>query len=200
MVSRLPLSTFNFLVNNMEEFLDIVNDEDEVIGRETREAVHTLGLQHRGAHVLLFAPSGELIIQKRSALRKAYASLWDCSISEHVQAGEDYESAAQRGLREELGLDEIALRRLVTFRLTYGPNDVEISTVFEGSADPARVRFDADEVAEVELIAVEALVERMGVRPQEYCGWFIEIMRLYLGRPAGVQVIGKSMISQSTSK
>lgn len=181
----------------MAEFLDIVNDEDMVIGRETREAVHARGLQHRGAHVLLFAPNGDLIIQKRSAQRKAYASLWDCSVSEHVQAGEDYESAARRGLREELGLEDVALRRLVTFRLTYGPNDVEISTLFEGSADPARARFDAEEVAEIESVGLPELAARMASRPEQFCGWFIEILNFYLGRPCDLRVIGGSVISQS---
>ena len=181
----------------MEEFLDIVNDEDEVIGRETRALVHARGLQHRGAHVLLFTPNRDLIIQKRSATRKAYASLWDCSVSEHVQAGEDYESAARRGLREELGLEDVALRQVATFRMEYGPNDVEISTVFEGSADPAQVRFDAGEVGSVESVNVTVLMGRMASHPHEYCGWFIEIMNLYAGRPAHLRVVGKSAFSQT---
>ncbi len=180
----------------MTEYLDIVNDEDIVIGRETRAIVHARGLQHRGAHVLLFTPNGELIIQKRSASRKTYASLWDCSVSEHVQAGEDYESAARRGLREELGLEDVALRRLVTFRLEYGPNDLEISTLFEGSADPARVRVDADEVAEIESLSLPNLAARMAGQPDQFCGWFIQILNLYLGKPCDLQVIGQSATSE----
>jgi len=53
----------------MEELFDIVDDEDQVIGLETRSTAHRLGLQHRGAHVFLFTPDGKLLVQKRSADR-----------------------------------------------------------------------------------------------------------------------------------
>ena len=34
-----------------EEIFDVVNERDEVIGRNTRAEVHRLGLQHRAVHV-----------------------------------------------------------------------------------------------------------------------------------------------------
>ena len=72
----------------MDELLDIVSDEDIVTGQEMRSTVHQLGLQHRGVHVFLFSEDGKMLIQKRSADRASSPSMLDCSISEHVQAGE----------------------------------------------------------------------------------------------------------------
>ncbi len=100
----------------MEEYLDVINQTDVVLRQETRTAVHAQGLWHRGVHVFLFTPDGRLLIQKRSAARSAYASLWDGSVSEHVRAGEGYVEAAQRGLKEELGVEGIVLEPLVKFR------------------------------------------------------------------------------------
>src|SRR5690606_41586717 len=90
-----------------EELLDIVDDNDHVIGQESRTIVHQRGLQHRGVHVFLFTDDGKMLIQKRSADRAASPSLLDCSISEHVKAGEDYHDAAIRGMKEELGVEGI---------------------------------------------------------------------------------------------
>ena len=163
----------------MEEIFDVVNDRDEVTGQAARSDVHASGLQHRGAHVLLFDDSGRLLVQKRSADRKQYASLLDCSVSEHVKSGESYLEAAGRGLREELSVDGIILQQLVKFKLNYGPNDNETSVVFEGKADPAAMRFDPGEIESIEWFDMDVLKTRMDARPADFCGWFVEIMRWY---------------------
>jgi isopentenyldiphosphate isomerase len=88
-----------------EELLDIVDDNDIVLGREPRSTVHKVGLQHRGVHVFLFTTDGKMLVQKRSADRASSPSMLDCSVSEHVKAGESYREAAIRGMKEELGLE-----------------------------------------------------------------------------------------------
>src|SRR5689334_18473687 len=107
----------------MDELLDIVNDEDIVIDQKMRSTVHELGLQHRGVHVLLFTRDGKLLVQKRSADRAACPSSLDCSVSEHVKAGESYVDAALRGMKEEMGLEEIDIHPLAKIKMNYGPND-----------------------------------------------------------------------------
>jgi 16S rRNA (adenine1518-N6/adenine1519-N6)-dimethyltransferase len=171
----------------MEEIFDVVDDNDNVIGQTTRSDVHVSGLQHRGVHLLLFDRAGRMLIQKRSADKRQYASLWDCSVSEHVQAGERYPDAAVRGAKEEIRVDMSGLRPLFKFRMAYGPNDNEISVVYAGEVESAQVRFDAEEVCEVAYVDPDELLARMEERPQEFCGWFIQIMNFYSGRPAEFQ-------------
>jgi len=77
-----------------DELFDIVNDDDLVIGQETRSIVHQRGLWHRGAHVFLFTSGGKLLVQQRSKDRAHSPLMLDCSVSEHVKAGEDYYTAA----------------------------------------------------------------------------------------------------------
>ncbi|MBV6395030.1 MAG: Isopentenyl-diphosphate Delta-isomerase [Anaerolineales bacterium] len=172
-----------------EELFDIVDDTDNVIGQAARSDVHRSGSLHRGVHLLLFDSAGCLLIQKRSADRRQYASLWDCSVSEHVKAGESYLEAAIRGAKEELGVDAHALRPLFKFRMEYGPNDNEISVAYEGEVDPARVRFDAEEVGEVAYVGLVELSARMRRRPQEFCKWFLEIMKWHRRRPSALNVL-----------
>src|SRR5690349_8258293 len=136
----------------MDELLDIVSDEDIVTGQEQRSRVHQLGLQHRGVHVFLFTRDGKMLIQKRSADRTASPSLLDCSISEHVKAGESYLEAAIRGLQEEMGVSGIDLKPLFKLRMKYGLNDNEISLLYEGVVDPAKVRFDPVEIESIQYL------------------------------------------------
>src|SRR2546421_5314424 len=87
-----------------EEIFDVVDERDEVIGRNTRNEVHRLGLQHRAVHVLVFNSRGEIFLQKRSMQKDRQPGLWDSSASGHLNCGEDYDACAVREVSEELGL------------------------------------------------------------------------------------------------
>ena len=94
-----------------EETFDVVNERDEVIGRETRREVHRRGLRHRAVHVFVFNSRGEVFLQKRSMSKDSSPGLWDSSASGHLDSGEDYDACAMRELREEIGLDASACPR-----------------------------------------------------------------------------------------
>lgn len=87
------------------EFFDVVNMADEVIGRRPRTEVHRLGLFHRAVHVLVFNSRGQVFLQKRARTKDRQPGLWDTSASGHVDAGEDYDTAAIRELHEELCIE-----------------------------------------------------------------------------------------------
>lgn len=86
-----------------EELFDVVNERDEVIGRERRSEVHRLGLRHRAVHVLVFNQRGDLFLQKRSLLKDCFPGTWDSSASGHLALGESYDACAVREVEEELG-------------------------------------------------------------------------------------------------
>ena len=163
-----------------DELLDIVTDEDTVTHQEMRSTVHQLGLQHRGVHVFLFTPDGKMLVQKRSADRAASPSALDCSVSEHVKAGESYLDAAIRGMKEEMGVDGIEIKELVKFRMNYGTNDNEISTLYEGIVDPATVKFDPIEIEKINYYSVDELQEMIESGNVKFCGWFVELLNWYL--------------------
>ena len=87
-----------------EDIFDVVNEHDEVIGREPRSVVHVRGLRHRAAHVLVFNAAGKVFLQLRSMTKDNNPGVWDSSCSGHVDAGETYVVAAERELMEEIGL------------------------------------------------------------------------------------------------
>ena len=87
-----------------EDIFDVVNDDDEIIGRELRSVVHARGLLHRAVHVLVFNATGQIFLQKRSITKDNDPGLWDSSCSGHVDSGESYAVAAERELMEEIDL------------------------------------------------------------------------------------------------
>lgn len=100
------------------ELLAVVDQDDQVVDHLPRGVIHAQGLRHRAVHILVFNRQGELFLQKRSMLKDLNKGLWDSSAAGHVDAGEDYASAAPRELGEELGIDA-ELR--ILFKLTPTP-------------------------------------------------------------------------------
>lgn len=167
-----------------DELLDIVNDKDEVTGQEMRSVVHQQGLWHRGVHVFLFNEQGEMLVQQRSADRANSPSLWDCSVSEHVKAGESYHEAAMRGLKEEMGVEGIEISLRGKIQMVYGFNDNEISEIYEGNLNGKQVQFDLGEIAEVKFMSLEEIRAEIGDNKGQYCYWFIELMHWYFSQAA----------------
>jgi len=172
-----------------EEYFDIVNQDNIVIGKELRRIVHQTGLWHRGVHVFLFTPDRKLLVQKRSQTRDTFSGTLDCSVSEHLKPGESYLAAAVRGLREELGVDGIPLTRLVQFKMNYGPNDNEFSELYEGVFYDTPLRIDPHEVDEITFHTIPELEEMMVVGKSPIAPWFTQLIRWYTGKLANMKVL-----------
>jgi isopentenyl-diphosphate delta-isomerase type 1 len=86
-----------------DELFDVVDLDDRVIGQSPRREVHARNLLHRAIHVLIHDIDGRLFLQRRSPAKDTFPGCWDSSCSGHVDAGEDYVTAARRELGEELG-------------------------------------------------------------------------------------------------
>jgi isopentenyldiphosphate isomerase len=52
---------------------------------------------------LVFNAAGQLFLQRRSLTKDCSPGRWDSSASGHLDSGEEYDAAAVRELREELG-------------------------------------------------------------------------------------------------
>lgn len=70
------------------ELLDVLNEKGEFTGiSKPRGEIHKLGLYHKAIHCWIINSKGEMLIQKRSPLKKAYPNLWDISCAGHIEAG-----------------------------------------------------------------------------------------------------------------
>lgn len=101
----------------MEDYFDVVDEDDNIIGRATREDCHTTGKIHRGVHIFIFNSKGELLLGQRSMNKDLYPGWWG-DIAGHINVGESYEDAAKRELKEETGIT-CRLKKLFSFKKRY---------------------------------------------------------------------------------
>jgi len=84
--------------------LNILNNNGDVIGEETREEIHRQGLLHQEIHVWIYTPDGKLVFQHRAKDKDTYPDLLDASVGGHVEVGQTPEEASVMEVEEETGL------------------------------------------------------------------------------------------------
>lgn len=89
----------------MIEILDIINDNNEIIGSASYEKIHKEKLPHRVVSAMLKNSKGQLLLQLRSEKKSAYPLHWSFSAGGHVRKGENYLSALIRETKEEVEID-----------------------------------------------------------------------------------------------
>jgi isopentenyldiphosphate isomerase len=130
--------------------LNIVNDNDEIIGVEDRRKIHQEGLLHREINVWFYTPQKELIFQHRAKDKDTYPDLLDATVGGHVEIGDDYITTAVKEVEEETGLkinpeELIFLKKLkfktfdaVTGRTNYAFN-VRYAYLFKGDSQDLKI-------------------------------------------------------------
>ena len=89
-----------------DEYLDLVDEQDNVIARKKRFDIYTEKLSnYRVVNAFVLNSKGEMWIPRRTASKKQYPLSLDVSIGGHVESGESYENALQREASEELNID-----------------------------------------------------------------------------------------------
>lgn len=98
----------------MDEYLDLVDLEDTVIGRKLRSEVYQENLSNfRVVNVFVVNSNGEIWVPRRAANKQIFPLCLDMSVGGHVESGESYMEAFKRETSEELNIDIDK----VTFRL-----------------------------------------------------------------------------------
>lgn len=110
---------------------DIVDELNQVTGQGTRREIHEGSLRHRAVHMFLVNKHGAVLLQKRSLWKDRQPGKWDSSAAGHLDAGESYEEAAVRELKEELGVSGCGLQKIADFDAGEN-NGWEFISLYEG--------------------------------------------------------------------
>ncbi|MBW2112139.1 MAG: nucleoside 2-deoxyribosyltransferase [Deltaproteobacteria bacterium] len=97
-----------------EELLDIIDEDNQVVGKATKTDAHRQGLKHRVGAVLLKRKDGRYLIPTASELKVEKGLLYH-SAAGHVLSGESYGDAARRELLEETGVMAGQLKQMGYF-------------------------------------------------------------------------------------
>jgi isopentenyl-diphosphate delta-isomerase type 1 len=96
--------------------IQVVDQNDHPIGSTTKQEAWAKGHIHRIVRIMLEDGRGNVLLQHRDPAKDIFPNCWDNSSTGHVNVGEDYDEAAIRELHEELGLKDIPLTVVGTYR------------------------------------------------------------------------------------
>lgn len=150
----------------MEEMFDQVDAEDRPIAQVPRSVVHARNLLHRSVHVLVFDGRGHVFLQKRSMSKDQCPGMWGTSCAGHVDAGEEYDSAARREYLEELGVEPPELEKVAKLAPSR-QTGYEFVWIYRCTYEGAFI-LNPEEIERGEWLPVAGLAEMMAGRPREY--------------------------------
>lgn len=158
---------------NVNEVI-LVNENDEEIGFMEKMEAHKKGILHRAISVFIFNSKNEWLLQQRAKEKYHSGLLWSNASCTHPMVGEEDILAANRRLKEEMGM-KASLKKLFSFQYkAYLDNDLiehELDHIFVGYTNQIPV-INTDEVCDYRYISTSDLKEEIKTNPENFSEWF----------------------------
>ena len=162
----------------MEEYVILVDENDNPIGKEEKVKCHLPnGKLHRAFTALIFNNEGKLLLTKRSEGKMLWPNDWDGTVASHPRESETYASSAERRMPEEIGIS-CKMNYVNKFEYHVPYKDVgsenEICGTLIGTIDS----FDEssmikDEISEIKWINPDELKNELEHNRDIYCPWMV---------------------------
>ncbi len=139
--------------------IDVVDEDDNAVGKATWKEAHEKGLIFRAANVIMFNSKGMIFVHRRNRNLPTFAGMWDVKLGGIVDAGESYEEAARRELREEAGIRNAKLEFIFPLKFrkgSYRNNRKVYKCVYDG-----KMKLQESEIEEGRFVAVEEAKKMM---------------------------------------
>jgi 8-oxo-dGTP pyrophosphatase MutT (NUDIX family) len=166
--------------------VDLIDAENQVIGKTTRREVRAKNLLHRGVGILCRNSAGQIYVHRRTTTKDVFPGLYDMFVGGVVESGETYVAAARREVLEELGIDGPEPRPLF-HHLYQGPRNRSWVAVYEVTWD-GPIRHQESEVAWGSYLSMEEILARL--EEWEWVPDGLEIFHRYLEGAAGESLPG----------
>ena len=171
--------------------LDIVDEQDNIMGKEDFEKVHSEGLRHKSVQIFVIEYEdyrdtvSKLLVAERSGRQKTSALKLHSSAGGHVKIGQTYLEAALEELREELFHDRtdlprgIVLNEFGRYKNDTRPTNKENTCLFvvrySGPFSP-----DPAEISRVFWQDSKEVKKKMKSEPEKYTKSFRNVMSEYM--------------------
>ncbi len=160
--------------NTKEEYVVLVDEQDNEIGLMEKMEAHEKGLLHRAFSVFVFNSKKEFLLQRRALSKYHSGGLWTNTCCSHPRNGETTLNAAKRRLQEEMGfVCEIEEQFSFIYKKELDNNltEHELDHVFFGQYE-GKIDFNQDEVMDYKYVKLDDLLLDMQNNPDDYTVWF----------------------------
>ncbi|UBX49069.1 NUDIX hydrolase YfcD [Providencia alcalifaciens] len=103
------------------EWVDIVDEDNNVIAQATRSQMRAENLRHRATYIVVHDGMGKILVQRRTGIKDFYPGLLDATAGGVVMQDEQILESAKREAEEELGIAGVPFAEHGTF---YYENDI----------------------------------------------------------------------------
>ena len=86
------------------EWVDIVDEQNEVIAQSSRQQMRAERLRHRATYIVVHDGMGKILVQRRTEIKDFCPGWLDATAGGVVQSGENVLDSARREAEEELGI------------------------------------------------------------------------------------------------
>lgn len=173
----------------MEEYVILVDENDQPIGEMEKMEAHRQGLLHRAFSIFIFNSNQELLLQQRAFDKYHCGGLWTNTCCSHPRVNEFNADAAHRRIEEDMGFDcelNYAFNFIYKSVFDSGLVEHEFDHVFVGHSD-IRPKINLAEVASFRYVSLDKLSEEILHNPDQFTPWLklcLAKVKEYLDRTA----------------
>lgn len=175
----------------MNDFLILVDDNDNEIGYSPKMEAHMKELLHRAFSLFIFnVNSNKMLLQKRATGKYHSGGLWANACCSHPRKGEDIRAAVLRRTKEELGIliskyysiaDLIELSSFKYYCKYDGCAEHEIDHVFLLIVkEHITLKINKREISEVRWVSIPDLIEELNKKNDIFTAWFPKAFKIVL--------------------
>lgn len=140
------------------EFWDVYDiDRNKTSKTMSRGDMFEKGEYHLVVHVCIFNSNGEMLIQQRQPFKEGWSNMWDITVGGSATKDDTSQSAAQREVFEEIGLnrDFNNLRPHMTINFDKGFDDIYL---IEEDVDVNSLSLQYEEVQDIKWASKEEIL------------------------------------------
>jgi len=165
----------------MVEQIIIVDEKDNVIGKEQRDIVDLKKLRYRATGLWIKNSKGESLLARRAYTKTHYPGRWGPAVAGTVDEGETYESNITKEAEEELGLQNITIKIASKTQTNgeYNHFTQWFSSIINKTVEDFKIQ--DDEVVEVKWFSKEELLKQLKDNSREFIPKIKEYFEMFMG-------------------
>ena len=152
----------------------LVNEQDHEIGTMEKYQAHVEGKLHRAFSVFIFNDKHELLLQRRASDKYHSAGLWTNTCCSHPRPNETILEAANRRLKEEMGMiSDLTIKTHFIYKTPFdnGLTEHEYDYVLVGYSNDSPV-INKEEVDSYKWQSIKDIKHNIVLNPNHYTSWF----------------------------